>query len=122
MVVLRLPLAICAISSGLLLLENTVVRQLGKPLLCPTSSLNLRIVGLKIRRCRQRIRKQWSICLLGKESLGRAGGASHSTLSFCDAFIIEVKMLRKPRFDVGEPRGLPAEGVTLEWPLPLRLG
>lgn len=58
----------------------------------------------------------------GKGEPGKGRGASHSTPSFCDAFITEVKMLRKPRFDVGEPRGLPAEGVTLEWPLPLRLG
>lgn len=62
------------------------------------------------------------MCLLGKESLGRAGEASHSTLSFRDAFITDVKMLRTPRFDVGEPRDLLAEGVTLQWPRPLRLG
>lgn len=42
--------------SGLLLLEKTTIRQLGKPLLlCPTSSLHSKIVGIKIRRCRQRI-------------------------------------------------------------------
>lgn len=101
MAVLGRPLAICAVCSVSSLLENTTVRQLGKRLLlCPTSLLHSRIVGLKITRYRQRIGKQWSIRLLGK-----AREASHSTHSFCDSFNTGVKMLRKPRFDVGQPRG-----------------